>query len=57
MKKKIFLKTVCPFRVLEKSVTWGEFIVLNIKGAFGAALLFIYYIGFIALADIVGVAG
>lgn len=55
--KKTFLKSICPFRVLEKSVTWGEFIVLNIKGAFGAALLFIYYISFIALADIVGVAG
>ncbi len=57
MKKKNFLKSVCPFEVLEKRVTWGEFIVLNIKGLFGALILFVYYIGFIALADIVGVAG
>ncbi len=56
MKKKTFLKSVCPFRVLENRVTWGEFIALNIKGLFGAILLFVYYIGFIALADIVGVA-
>lgn len=57
MKKKTFLKTVCPFRILEEKVTWGEFIALYIKGALGMILFFAYYIGFIALADIVGVAG
>lgn len=57
MKKKTFLKTVCPFRILEEKVTWGEFIALYIKGALGTILFFAYYIGFIALADIMGVAG
>lgn len=55
--KKNFLKSVCPFEVLEKRVTWGEFIVLNIKGMLGAVLFFAYYLGVVALADIVGVAG
>lgn len=55
--RKHFLKTVCPFRVLEQRVTWGEFIALYVKGLFGAILIYVYYIGFIALADIAGVVG
>lgn len=57
MKKKTFLKTVCPFRVLEEKVTWGEFIVLQIKGILGVTVFFAYYIFSMILADIVGVAG
>ena len=56
-KKKNFLKTLCPFRVLEERVTWGEFIFTYIKAFFGVAVFFIYYIATIAFADIVGVAG
>lgn len=54
--KKNFLKSVCPFEVLEEKVTWGEFIVMQFKALVGVALFFVYYIGFFALADIVGVA-
>ena len=55
MKKKHFLKTICPFRVLEERVKWGQFIVLHIKGLFGAALCFGYYLLFIIAADLVEV--
>jgi hypothetical protein len=55
MKKKHFLKTICPFRVLEERVTWGQFIVLHIKGLLGAALCFGYYMLFIIAADLVEV--
>lgn len=57
MKKKTFLKTVCPFRALEEKVTWGEFIVLQIKGILGVTVFFAYYIFSMILADIVRVAG
>lgn len=55
MKKKHFLKTICPFRVLEERVTWGQFIALHIKGLFGAVLCFGYYMLFIIAADLVEV--
>lgn len=56
-KKKNFLKTICPFRVLEDQVTWGEFIAINLKGLFGAALMFAFCLEIIIVADLMGVAG
>lgn len=55
MKKKNFLKTICPFRVLEEKVTWGQFIVLYAKGLLGAVFFFGYYMLFIVAADLVEV--
>ena len=56
-KKKNFLQTICPFRVLEDQVTWGEFIAINLKGLFGAILMFAFYLEIIVVADLMGVAG
>lgn len=55
MRKKNFLNQVCPFRVLESEVTWGEFIRLQIMGFIGAAVLLGFYMIFVIVADIVGV--
>lgn len=55
MKKKNFLKTVCPFRVLEEKVTWGQFIALYAKGLLGAVFFLGYYMLFIVAADLVEV--
>lgn len=41
---KRFLKSTCPFDVMEEEITWGEFIVLVIKGLFGFAAFYAYYI-------------
>lgn len=53
-RRKHFLKTVCPFTVLEERVTWGEFIALYIKGLFGAVMFFAFYIVVVILADSMG---
>ena len=57
MRKRNFLNTVCPFSVLEKRVTWGEFIKLQIQAIIGVILFFAYYFMAIVLADIIEVAG
>jgi hypothetical protein len=57
MRKRNFLNTVCPFSVLEKRVTWGEFIKLQIQAIIGVVFFFAYYFMAIILADIIEVAG
>lgn len=57
MRKRNFLNTVCPFSVLEKRVTWGEFIKLQIQAIIGVIFFFAYYFMAIILADIIEVAG
>lgn len=55
MRKKSFLKTICPFRVLEERVTWGQFIALYIQGIMGAVGMFAFYLMFITVAEILEV--
>lgn len=57
MRKRNFLNTICPFSVLEKRVTWGEFIKLQIQAIIGVIFFFAYYFMAIILADIIEVAG
>lgn len=57
MRKRNFLNTVCPFSVLEKRVTWGEFIKLQIQAIIGVIFFFTYYFMAIILADIIEVVG
>ncbi len=57
MRKRNFLNTVCPFSVLEKRVTWGEFIKLQIQAIIGVIFFFAYYFVAVILADIIEVAG
>ncbi len=57
MRKRNFLNTVCPFSVLEKRVTWGEFIKLQIQAVIGVIFFFAYYFMAVVVADIVKVAG
>ena len=57
MRKRNFLNTVCPFSVLEKRVTWGEFIKLQIQAIIGVIFFFVYYFVAVILADIIEVAG
>ena len=57
MRKRNFLNTVCPFSVLEKRVTWGEFIKLQIQAVIGVIFFFAYYFMTVILADIIEVAG
>lgn len=49
---KRFLKSTCPFEVLEEEITWGEFIVLSIKGIFGFAIFYAFYILAICAGEI-----
>lgn len=55
MRKRNFLKSVCPIRVLEERVTWGEFIALYIQGAIGAVGMFAFYLMFIMAAEVLEV--
>ena len=57
MRKRNFLNTICPFSVLEKRVTWGEYIKLQIQAIIGVIFFFAYYFMAIILADIIEVAG
>lgn len=57
MRKRNFLNTICPFSVLEKRVTWGEFIKLQIQAIIRVIFFFAYYFMAIILADIIEVAG
>lgn len=57
MRKRNFLNTVCPFSVLEKRVTWGEFIKLQIQATIVVIFFFAYYFMAVILADIIEVAG
>lgn len=57
MRKRNFLNTICPFSVLEKRITWGEFIKLQIQAIIGVIFFFAYYFMAIILADIIEVAG
>lgn len=57
MRKRNFLNTVCPFSVLEKRVTWGEYIKLQIQAILGLICFFAYYFIAVVVADIVKVAG
>lgn len=57
MRKRNFLNTICSFSVLEKRVTWGEFIKLQIQAIIGVIFFFAYYFMAIILADIIEVAG
>lgn len=51
MRKRKFLKTICPFRVLEKEITWGQFI----QELLGAATFMGIYLMFFVVADLVEV--
>lgn len=57
MRKRNFLNTICPFSVLEKRVTWGEYIKLQIQAILGLICFFAYYFIAVVVADIVKVAG
>lgn len=57
MRKRNFLNTICLFSVLEKRVTWGEYIKLQIQAIIGVIFFFAYYFMAIILADIIEVAG
>lgn len=54
-RKKHFLKTVCPFTVMEEKVTWGEWLGLNIKAFFGVVMFYVFYIFMVASAESLGV--
>lgn len=54
-KRQNFLKTVCPFTILEDEVTWGEFIETYAKGAVGAVAFYVFYIFMVASAECVGI--
>ena len=49
-----FLNSICPFRVLDKAVMWGEFIELCFSGMAGLTLFFCFYIAMILFAEIAG---
>lgn len=55
MRKKNFLNQVCPFRVLESEVTWGEYIALQFQAFLGVAAFLGFYTFAVSVAEIIEV--
>ena len=55
MKIKTFLKSQCPFRIIDERVTWGEYLKTILQGIFGMICFYAFYLEMIIIAESTGV--